>query len=239
MSNARGKFLATIALTLSMVGCASTTSAPTLTSVPTPFVEAASPSPAPTVARVTVLADSITITDSTGTRVTTVDYFTAPVEVVRVLTNAFGFAPETVLPENCACDGLFRVQHNWDGFLLGETSINGDSNTPGESPYSPATTVWVTAASVRGVIVDTFDRARVGDELASLPASDPGVTEHYSVPDQLDRTYFHMGTIALPDVEPSPGTSGTNLSYSIVVTSTAGEGVVSKIIAPVSNGFGL
>lgn len=156
-----------------------------------------------------------------------------------MLTDAFGFAPDSVIPEECACDGRFRLEHNWDGFLLGERNTSGDSNTPGEPPYAPVTTVWVTAPSVRGVIVDTVDHARVGDDVLALPADDPAFAEHYSVPYQPDRTYFHMGTIALPDDQARFGASGSNLSYSVVVTSTAGEGVVSRIIAPVSNGFGL
>ena len=233
--------LPVIALALSILGCAE--AGPAAVPAPSPSaVETEAPQPQPepepepTIERVTVLADSITVTDSEGNVVDAVDFFTAPDEIVRVLTNAFGVSPDTVREGPCNCDREWDTAHNWDGFrLVHVTAFGNPGDQPGVRPYFNAAAVSITAASVNGVQVDTVDGVTVGDDATPLAANYPTVTQpNYLNPDQPGETRVDFGTIPLPD-----DSYNTGLSFSIHAFWTTGEGVVTWISAPMKNNFGL
>ena len=233
----RVAMLPIIALALSIVGCASATPAAISTPPPATNSETATKEPKPAIARVTVLADSITVTDAEGELVDAVDFFSAPAEIVRVLTHAFGVAPDTVLREvPCNCDRRWNTEYNWEGFqLLDEGTTGTPSDQAGEPPYLTVAQVSVTAASVHGVQIDTAQGVMVGDDAAPLTANQPSDTvPNYAAPNNGDLTRFDLGTVELPDDSYSTG-----LSFSVHVFSTARDGIVTGIIAPINNNFGL
>ncbi|MBG6053671.1 hypothetical protein IWX81_000061 [Salinibacterium sp. CAN_S4] len=233
--------LPVLAIALSIVGCAE--AGPEAIPIPTPSaVETKAPQPEPepepepTIERVTVLADSITVTDSEGNVVDAVDFFTPPDEIIRVLTNAFGVSPETVREGPCNCDRSSDTAHNWDGFVLFDATTFGRSgDQPGVRPYDTVAGVSITAASVNGVQVDTVDGVMVGDDAAPLAANYPIITRpNYLNPDQPDESQVSFGTVPLPD-----DSYNTGLSFSVHAFWTSGEGVITRITTPINNNFGL
>jgi hypothetical protein len=230
----RAPLLAIATLSLLLVGCVPTTPQPTGT--PSADAPSATPSPTPTpatVALVTVLAESVTVTDSAGEEISTLDYF-APIDEVRAeLTEAFGFEPAVAVVERTPSDRFAGTIYDWQGFSV--SWFYGFDGEPGSGvavpPFEPTIYITATTASVGEVAIETADGLRVGDDGTGLGQAYPEAAFPYTDANGQDMLAVHIGTVPLPvEGENAEGT----YTFSVSVSATVPGSVVS-IYAPAKN----
>jgi hypothetical protein len=221
--------VASIALTLALVGCSSTepqSIAPTSTSSPTPLPtpsatpvssesteEAVAPAAEPDRLVITASGFQLLLDDGTVSR--EFGYFEPIAPVVTELTTLFGQEPEVN-----TYDGTGSADYDWAGFHMG-------TDGPAISPIRAEIIIFVTAPEVNGIAIETVDGISVGDPIADLEAANPNDSSRWTRDggEQLDVT-----------LDSTPITPGeTEKMFSVTVTAFPSSGPITQFSAPMKN----
>jgi hypothetical protein len=171
--NKTALFSVLAAAALTLTGCApvipqsdptsSPTSSPSLaTPSPSPTPEAApAPAPAAEAERLVMSASGVQIFLDDGTVGLEFGYFDPIGPVADDLSGLFGQVPVIT-----TYDGNVAADYDWPGLSIG-------TDGPATPPMGAEIVMFVTAAEVNGISIETVDGIQVGDPLAPLEAAYP------------------------------------------------------------------
>ena len=136
---------------------------PTLSSPsPTATATATEEPIGPTPATVVITASLILVNDSAGTTIDQFDYFNDPTAVITAFTEYFGGDP-VITPFEGGDEGPPSNDYSWDEFTI-------NISDGGSGMYGNHLSVQTTAATVRGLAIETVDGIAVGDTAATASA---------------------------------------------------------------------
>ena len=215
-------FTATLALIM-LAACAPIAlpaATPTLSS-PSPTATEAEGPTGPTPATIVITTSLILVNDSEGTTIDHFDYFTDPTAAIDAFTEYFGGDPVVTPFEggNHEWPGNF---YNWDDF--GIIDYVGGPGSTGEDFG-----VRATAATVRGLVIETVDGIAVGD--AAATASAAGATAGSLEYEGTTHAWLEMDHISVDNNVPDARV------FVYLTLSSTGE-IITQLHAPSGN-YGL
>lgn len=175
---------------------------------------AASPTPRADPDHLVVSSTSIQVVLDDGTIGDEFGYFEPIEPVVTALTDVFGEQP--VVTEYG--DASTSVDYNWTGVSIG-------TDGPAQPPSGAEIIMFVTAADVNGIVIETIDGIKVGDSAAPLEASNSSYRWQRDSGEELVVT---MNSV--------PITSGDNeRMFSVQLRALPADGPITQIGAPMKN----
>lgn len=189
---------------------------PTATPTPTPIVE-------PSTIRLTSATLDIVMDD--GTVQQSFGYFSPVQPVVEALTTVFGTEP--LIDEVHPHEGYPFTRYDWSGFAL------NDSTQVSDGVFYTEYRIAAAVESVAGIVVETGEGVRVGDDIEQLAATYPEISERIDSSSGA-RVMLRFDEVPLPQW--GDGSEGT-FEFWVSVRGSAG-GVVDGIYAPSGGGPG-
>lgn len=202
-----GATTAVIALSVGLIGCASTgTDAPVASSAPS---ATATPAPEPTETqaaavadRVHVTAETVSVLDANGAELVSFQYRQRTADVVAGLSAYLGEPEvERVPSSNHSGEGS---RYLWDSLSIDSEDRWAELPEAELPSYLSRWSVRATGPSARGAIVDTIDGVRVGDSTDDVLSSHPDSSERIEVSSVPPRTDIYLGAVLPPIPENDP-----------------------------------
>jgi len=206
---------------LTLAGCATPeapaaapTAPPAASATPTQVAE-------PVVESVVITAESITLVGDDGSVLLESGYFEPTDDLVALLTETAGEAPEVEedvsYPERGPLDLI-----TWPGLEI------YDDEGDGTAPHYPGFSVRVTDDVLGSASIETVDGIKVGESGSAVAAQYPNSTDE--VDGQLD---IYVGAVALPD-----SSEGTDLELRVWLMTKDADGPITEFRSPSAN-FGV
>lgn len=179
------------------------------------------PSPQPTVDqpaakpdRIVISAEHIRIVMDDGTVGDEFTFFDPVADVTAELTVLLGQEPAVTTYEQ-----EFVADYEWDGLRL-------LTDGPGQAPADVAFGVFVTAAEINGLGIETADGVRVGHPMAPIEAAHPAESRRWMYEGE-ERLDTDVGSVSVAP--------GDERMFSVKITAHPSDGPVTEFVAPMKN----
>lgn len=186
------------------------TASPTAPATPSPTTE-----PAAEPDRLVMSATEVQIVLTDGTVGSQFGYFDPISDVVAQLTELFGQEPVMT-----AYEGTAAADYDWPGLSVG-------TDGPGTPPTGAEVIMFVTAAEVAGISIESVDGAQVGDPLAPLEAADPANSYRWQR-DGGEELVVTVGSTPISPDEP-------DREFSVELRALPSDGPITQMGAPMKN----
>ncbi len=180
-----------------------------------------SASPQPTAAesaaepdRLVISAENIRLVMDDGTVGEDFTFFDPVTDVTTALTELLGQEP-TVTTHGAE----FVADYEWDGLTL-------LTDGPGEAPIDAAFAVFVTAAEINGLSIETADGFRVGHPMGPIEAAHPDESRRWMY-EGVERLDTEVGSVSV--------VPGDERMFSVKITAHPSDGPITEFAAPMKN----